>query len=205
ATLQEFTSRYIALQQAQADAAAQAAATPTTNSNKENRDSGHLKKYYHAINHSGKDVAGKQFSSSAEAWNWLTKEYGTLNAHQNYNVAYYAQGGVIGSQPGLLDFIADAINEDHLIAAREGERVLTAAQNEQFEALVKLAPSLLNTYHPLQNLSIPGNFPSDSSPATVPAITIGDIHLHNVNDVNSLSRAIIEHLPGKMMQAIHRH
>ena len=205
ATLQAFTNQYIALQQAQANAAAQATQTPTPPANNSNTG-GQTTHAYYAMTRTGKTVTATPFSSSAEAWNWLVNTYGSLDAHQNYKVVQkYADGGVIGAQPGLLDFIAQAVNEDHLIAARQGERILTTSQNKQFEALVKLAPELLSMHHPLQNLSVPDSFRSLFTPASTPNITIGDIHLHNVNDVNSLSRAIIQRLPGQMMQAIHRH
>ena len=206
ATLQAFTNQYIALQQAQANAAAQAAQTPTPPANNNGNAGEQTTHAYYAMTRTGQTVTATPFSSSTEAWNWLVNTYGSLDAHQNYKVVQkYADGGVIGAQPGLLDFIAQAVNEDHLIAARQGERILTATQNKQFEALVKLAPELLSMHHPLQNLSVPDSFRTLSTPASTPNITIGDIHLHNVNDVNSLSRAIIQRLPGQMMQAIHRH
>lgn len=33
---------------------------------------------------------------------------------------------------------------------------------------------------------------------------MGDIHLHEVQDVDGLSKAIIHQMPGKMLQAIHQ-
>ena len=35
-------------------------------------------------------------------------------------------------------------------------------------------------------------------------VTMGDIHLHEVQDVDGLSKAIIHQMPGKMLQAIHQ-
>lgn len=36
------------------------------------------------------------------------------------------------------------------------------------------------------------------------SVTMGDIHLHEVQDVDGLSKAIIHQMPGKMLQAIHQ-
>lgn len=35
-------------------------------------------------------------------------------------------------------------------------------------------------------------------------VNMGDIHLHEVQDVDGLSKAIIQQMPGKMLQAIHQ-
>lgn len=122
-----------------------------------------------------------------------------------------AKGGVIKKSDNLFSSIAESIGEDTMVAVRDGERILTPIQNKHFEKLIsisdKLVPALLkgnllnkNLFGNLQNNNIP------SVPATANSIniSIGDINLHEVNDVNTLSQAIIAQLPNKINQAINR-
>ena len=57
-------------------------------------------------------------------------------AQSKYQVKYYKRGGLIGDDSSFLDAIAQLLGEDHMIAAREGERVLTEKQNKNFEKMV---------------------------------------------------------------------
>lgn len=122
-----------------------------------------------------------------------------------------AKGGVIKKSDNIFSPIAESIGEDTMIAVRDGERVLTPIQNKHFEKLIsisdKLVPALLKGN--LLNTGLFGNLQNNNMPY-VPAtansinISIGDINLHEVNDVNTLSQAIISQLPNKISQAINR-
>jgi len=118
-------------------------------------------------------------------------------------VTKYAKGGVIGKDDNFLSSIAKSVGEDTMIAAKEGERMLTPLQNKNFEKLINIADKLVPvlTDMPFANLvnknltpAIAGNSPINFS--------IGEIHLHEVQDVDTFSKAIINQLPGRVIQAI---
>lgn len=67
-----------------------------------------------------------------------------FDARKKYQVKYYKHGGLIGSDESFLDAIAELLGEDHMIAAREGERVLTEEQNKNFEKMVNTNFTPLN-------------------------------------------------------------
>lgn len=118
-------------------------------------------------------------------------------------ITKHAKGGVIGKDDDFLSSIAKSVGEDTMVAAREGERILTPLQNKDFEKLVDIAGQLVPvlTDIPFANLvnrnltpAIAGNAPVNFS--------IGEIHLHEVQDVDTLSKAIINQFPGRVIQAI---
>lgn len=59
-------------------------------------------------------------------------------------VHHYAKGGLIGKNNNILDSIAKLLGEDHMIAAKEGERILTEEQNKAFEKMVNTNFTPLN-------------------------------------------------------------
>lgn len=129
------------------------------------------------------------------------------------NIIKCAKGGVIKKSDNIFSPIAESIGEDTMIAVRDGERVLTPIQNKHFEKLIsisdKLVPALLkgnllnnNLFSNLQNNNMP--YVPPTTTANSINISIGDINLHEVNDVNTLSQAIISQLPNKISQAINR-
>lgn len=133
-----------------------------------------------------------------------------INKEKN-SIVKYAKGGVIKKSDNIFSPIAESIGEDTMIAVRDGERVLTPIQNKHFEKLIsisdKLVPALLKGN--LLNNGLFDNLQNNNMqyvPATANSIniTIGDINLHEVNDVNTLSQAIISQLPNKISQAINR-
>ena len=64
-------------------------------------------------------------------------EYNRLKALYNkIKVVAYAKGGSIGKDTTILDSIARLLGEDHMVAAKEGERILTEEQNKNFEKMV---------------------------------------------------------------------
>ena len=154
-----------------------------------------------------KDYVNKYVGNNAYTQDAL--EY-YINKEKN-SIVKCAKGGVIKKSDNIFSPIAESIGEDTMIAVRDGERVLTPIQNKHFEKLIsisdKLVPALLKGN--LLNNNLFGNLQNNNMPY-VPAtansinISIGDINLHEVNDVNTLSQAIISQLPNKISQAINR-
>lgn len=104
---------------------------------------------------------GHEYTSHAEAYNqqaYDLKEYlNNLPYPHNQNkskyrelwlkshpvdIVRYAKGGRISDKDNPLDFLAQQLGEDHMVAAKEGERILTAKQNENFEKLANAFSSL---------------------------------------------------------------
>lgn len=56
----------------------------------------------------------------------------------------YRRGGLIGTNTNFLDSIAQLFGEDHMVAAKEGERILTEEQNKAFEKMVNTNFTPLN-------------------------------------------------------------
>ena len=114
-----------------------------------------------------------------------------------------AKGGVIGKDDDFLSSIAKSVGEDTMVAAKEGERILTPLQNENFEKLISIADQLVPVLidMPFANLVNKNLTPAIAGSAPV-NLTIGDIHLHEVQDVDTFSKAIINQFPGRVIQAI---
>lgn len=65
------------------------------------------------------------------------------NTGARFRIESYAKGGLIGKdKDNPLNFLAQQLGEDHMVAAKEGERILTAKQNENFEKLANAFSSL---------------------------------------------------------------
>ena len=119
--------------------AQKAASTPTTST------TGNKIKYVYD---------GHEYTSHAEAYNEQSndlqkylesyKKYDPLHlntyrsrwlAQHPVEIVRYAKGGRISDKDNPLDILAQSLGEDHMVAAKEGERILTAKQNENFEKL----------------------------------------------------------------------
>lgn len=59
-------------------------------------------------------------------------------------IHHYAKGGLVGNNKNFLDSIAKLLGEDHMVAAKEGERILTEEQNKSFEKMVNANFTPLN-------------------------------------------------------------
>lgn len=118
-------------------------------------------------------------------------------------VKKYAKGGVIGKDDNFLSSIAKSVGEDTMIAAKEGERMLTPLQNKNFEKLINIADKLVPvlTDMPFANLVNKNLTPAIAGSAPI-NFSIGEIHLHEVQDVDTFSKAIINQFPGRVIQAI---
>lgn len=56
----------------------------------------------------------------------------------------YRRGGLVSDNKNFLDSIAQLLGEDHMVAAKEGERILTEEQNKTFEKMVNANFTPLN-------------------------------------------------------------
>ena len=119
-------------------------------------------------------------------------------------------GGVVKINPNdILTDLAKKHGEDGFIMARNGERVLTESQNEGFEKGVVLFERFSDM---LKNSNfMPNIFTSDLTKAAqnitnnnqpTYTVTMGDIHLHEVQNADQLGDAIVKRLPGIMRQKL---
>lgn len=115
-------------------------------------------------------------------------------------VSHYATGGVITKDDeSFLDPIAHALGEDHMVAVKEGERVLTPAQNflwEKFnlsEASAKKFQSFTPDIQPFSGLKQKA-VELNTRPVSV---TYGDINItmNGVNDTQTFAKVLASHLP----------
>lgn len=136
-----------------------------------------------------------------------------------------AKGGIISKEDaGDFDYIAKAIGEDHMVALTEGEAVIPKKSVEQNKDIIReliATSSKIERFEP----NIPDSFDSLKSIGAIPQfnyriprgnhsisqvrneninISIGDIHVHGVQDVNGLSDAIIKEMPNMVIQKINK-
>lgn len=137
-----------------------------------------------------------------------TKEEAEEYLKQRYGITKFAKGGVIGDDKSPLDPIAQSLNEDHVVLAKEGERFLTPVQNEMWEKWTEALPNLQNFANMLQ-YNIPNyNFDNmiiRNNNKPTPTINIGDIHLHEVQNVPDFAKALQKHLPNISVQYNGKH
>lgn len=123
------------------------------------------KKMYVIVDENGKIYGGKYQSQNQaqKALESMAADYarkkGSWTAYDQFlkkyhiTTQYYKKGGVIGDGDNFLDIIAKALGEDHMVAAKEGERILTPKQNEAFEKMVNANFGENNTiYDTLKNV-----------------------------------------------------
>ena len=145
ATANEAKNTANAAKQAAQNAEKKASTTPTTTSNSN--------KTYVIVDTKGNIYMGR-YATASEAQQAFNKKASEIYASQGvdayYNfkkqyhitTQYYKKGGVISDKDNPLDLIAQQLGEDHMVAAKEGERILTAKQNENFEKLTNAFSSL---------------------------------------------------------------
>lgn len=131
------------------------------------------------------------------------------------NLKKYASGGVVKVDPNDVFFkdTAKQIGEDTIAFVKDGERILTPVQNKWWEEWTDSIPQMFslldNIPHDaftgmndlVRNLSennVTKTF-SNNQPVT---ISIGDIHLHDVQNPDQLADAIIKYMPGTMKQKL---
>ena len=155
-------------------------------SSENSSSSSNSKMTYVVVNQQGQ-VYGGRFTTREAAQKYLDKEasaYANKKAGKNgwgyttyieeflnrYHVTtqYYKKGGVISDKDNPLDILAKSLGEDHMVAAKEGERILTAKQNENFEKLANAFSSLssedMAKYSILTGSKVLGNMPQLQMP-----------------------------------------
>ena len=124
-----------------------------------------------------------------------------------FTVEPMANGGMLTGKDKKLDKLARSLGEDHItmLAYKEGERVLTPVQNEIWETFQANASNLVMT-PPSYDMFAPKyqNVPV-SRVANSNQVTIGDIHLHEVQNVPDFAKALQKHLPGISVQYNGKH
>lgn len=173
---------------------------------------------------SGPTKETKRPSRPSTWYDPVTGKKGTGDPPKNtgHNImTKYAYGGRLHSYDNSYDISVPG-GEDHVstIAWRNGERILSPSQNKNFEELTVNLPDILKSAQTLKNLiqMNPVNYAAmlDVSKYTESlchlakgnesntTFQIGDIHLHEVSDVDTFAETIVRQLPGKMLQAIHK-
>ena len=105
--------------------------TDTTKQTKQTSDYSHYKVTGYDDRGYAVDVDfGQDYYSAQEYYDNLRQKGGSVK------LVPYAKGGIIGRDKSFLDAIAQLLGEDHMVAAKEGERILTEEQNKNFEKMV---------------------------------------------------------------------
>lgn len=71
---------------------------------------------------------------------------------QRYGITRFAKGGVVNNDKSPLDAIAHTLNEDHMVAVKDGERILTPIQNSNFEKLINVSADFVKLMKPFENI-----------------------------------------------------
>ena len=133
--------------------------------------------------------------------NELKKKY----KNNTYRVLKFAKGGVVNKKDEDLSSVAKLVGEDTMVAVKEGERILTPIQNDMWEKSTQALPSLQNLSNMIKvnvpDYSVLNNVVARNN-SVQPSFSIGEIHLHEVNNVDSLANAIIRELPSKISQKL---
>lgn len=154
----------------------------------------------------------KAFTNKKDAQNYANAmSDGIPDDEPSYYVKLkkYSKGGVISAKKeNELTPIAKRIGEDVIISAKEGERVLTPVQNEMWEKWTDALPNL-QSLSSMIKLDIPDYSKIGSmlikNNVQQPSITIGDIHLHEVQNVPDFAKALQKHLPNISVQYNGKH
>ena len=125
--------------------------------------------------------------------------------NNTYRVLKFAKGGVVNKKDEDLSSVAKLVGEDTMVAVKEGERILTPIQNDMWEKWTQALPSLQNLSNMIKvnvpDYSVLNNVVARNN-SVQPSFSIGEIHLHEVNNVDSLANAIIRELPSKVSQKL---
>lgn len=153
-------------------------------------------------------IDGIESRQNADQWIGRQEESGryTGSIIGRMKVEKYTRGGVIsGDSSGYLDWIAELCKEDHIVAVSNNERVLTPEQNKSFEKIVDTIPSLIaNTYNPKMTPGFDIREFNQTQTSQPVSFTMGDIHLHNVQNVDGLAKAIELSFPNTMLRRAFR-
>lgn len=113
------------------------------------------------------------------------------------NIRKYANGGVVEINPDdLLTDIAKQHGEDGFAMVQDGERILTQQQTVSFDRFVDLITGMNVTPQMLMPDFMKAAQTVTNNNNPIYTTSIGDIHLHNVQNEEQLSDAIVKRLPG---------
>lgn len=113
------------------------------------------------------------------------------------NIRKYANGGVVKINPDdLFSDIAKQHGEDGFAMVQNGERILTQQQTASFDRFVDLITGMNITPQMLMPDFMKAAQAVTNNNNPIYTTSIGDIHLHNVQNEEQLSDAIVKRLPG---------
>lgn len=113
------------------------------------------------------------------------------------NIRKYANGGVVKINPDdLLTDLAKQHGEDGFAMVQDGERILTQQQTASFDRFVDLITGMNITPQMLMPDFMKAAQTVTNNNNPIYTTSIGDIHLHNVQNEEQLSDAIVKRLPG---------
>ena len=113
------------------------------------------------------------------------------------NIRKYANGGVVKINPDdLLADLAKQHGEDGFAMVQDGERILTQQQTVSFDRFVDLITGMNVTPQMLMPDFMKAAQTVTNNNNPIYTTSIGDIHLHNVQNEEQLSDAIVKRLPG---------
>ena len=134
------------------------------------------------------------------------------NGHISSRGKAYANGTV--NKPSVLDRLRAQGYEvqkyewkdmyGNLISPQQMNEAAKAWMSGTYECLTPMndfKEKIKETVKVIEGANVVNNTMNQQQPINV---TMGDIHLHEVQDVDGLSKAIIHQMPGKMLQAIHQ-
>lgn len=116
-------------------------------------------------------------------------------------VQAFADGGVVGkSTDEKFKAIAKSLNEDNLVAVKNGEMILTKLQSDElYKKLVGTAPTPVLDLKPV----IPDNLVRVNTAPNIEVNLTGDMQFNEVQNVADLSKAIVNgQLRGAMKQEL---
>ena len=172
-TLNAFKDQYVAIQQAIADAA------------------------WHS--------AAEQIKAEQAAQNGAAGAAGDVGDAKNSDSSSGTQTPTEEKDPVTGKTIASALRPQKYAAAAKSPSngyLPVKRQNELWEKCKNLLPNAPGILSPASLLPLTGYSYGNSIGDHSVSVTIGDIHLHNVQNTDSLSRAILKELPGRLTQAV---
>lgn len=142
----------------------------------------------------------KTYSTSGKASSRISSDGGV-------GIIKAKRGAYIGSgSSGLLDSIAKSLGEDTMVAAKEGERILTPVQNNMWEKWTNAMPDLMACIQPLSNFKPYdyANLVTNNNSSAPISVSIGDIQLQGVNNVDTLGDEIVKNLGNVLSQKLNK-
>ena len=81
---------------------------------------------------------------------------GAASLDKRLKLQTYAKGGIVNDKSsGDLDWIAEQLDEDHIVAVRDYERILNPQENITYEKMLKAFPEIQANYNPAMTMKVP--------------------------------------------------